>query len=187
MLTIAHRTRPKDGERANGDAVVVRQEGERALVAVIDGLGHGELAELAATRAVDFLNSWSLDGELLAAMQGMHEVLRGSRGVAASLCLLHGPALVCCGVGNVEIRCMGTKVPILPSPGVLGARVLQFRICRGELAPGSRLVLFSDGISQRSPLESLRRLDPEAMCDELMGNHRKPTDDATVLVCDLKA
>jgi len=187
MFTIAHRTRPKDGERANGDAVVRRQDGERALVAVIDGLGHGELAALAATRAVDFLRDWALDGELLTAMHGVHEALRGTRGAAASLCLLDGHALVCCGVGNVEIRCLGTKVPILPSPGVLGARVLQFRICRGTLAPGSRLVLFSDGISQRSPLEDLRRLDPEAMCDELMLSHRKPSDDATVLVCDLKA
>ena len=70
---------------------------------------------------------------------------------------------------------------------MLGARVLQFRICRGELAPGSRLVLFSDGISQRAPLDALRRLDPDALCEEMMGNHRKPTDDATVLVCDLKA
>lgn len=187
MFTIAHRSRPKDGERANGDAAVLRQDGERALLAVIDGLGHGELAALATERAVAFLRDWSLEGELLAAMQGMHEVLRGTRGAAASLVLLDRNALVCCGVGNVEIRCLGSKVPILPSPGVLGARVLQFRICRGELAPGSRLVLFSDGISQRSPLDALRRLDPEALCDELMLNHRKPTDDATVLVCDLKA
>jgi len=187
MLTIAHRSLPKEGERANGDAAVLRQDGERTLLAVIDGLGHGELAALATARAVAFLREWSLAGELLAAMQGMHEALRGTRGAAASLCLLEGGALVCCGVGNVEIRCLGSKVPILPSPGVLGARVLQFRICRGELAPGSRLVLFSDGISQRSPLEALRRLDPEAMCDELILNHRKPSDDATVLVCDLKA
>jgi negative regulator of sigma-B (phosphoserine phosphatase) len=187
MLTIAHRTRPKDGERANGDAVVLRQDGERALLAVIDGLGHGELAALAAARAVDYLQGWSLDAELLTAMQGMHDALRGTRGAAASLVLLQGPALVCCGVGNVEIRCLGAKVPILPSPGVLGARVLQFRICRGELAPGCRLVLFSDGISQRSPLDALRRLDPEALCDELMVNHRKPSDDATVVVCDLEA
>jgi len=187
MLTIAHRSRPKDGEHANGDAAVLRQEGEYTLLAVIDGLGHGELAALAANRAVDYLNGWSLDGEVLRAMQGIHEVLRGTRGAAASLCLLHGAALVCCGVGNVEIRCLGTKVPILPSPGVLGARVLQFRICRGALASGTRLVLFSDGISQRAPLEALRRLDPEAMCDELMSNHRKPTDDATVVVCDLRA
>ncbi len=187
MLTIAHRSRPKDGERANGDATVLRQEGSRALVAVIDGLGHGELAALAANRAVDYLQAVALTGELLTAMHGVHEALRGTRGAAASVCLIDGPALVCCGVGNVEIRCLGAKVPILPSPGVLGARVLQFRICRGELTPGSRLVLFSDGISQRSPLEALRRLDPEAMCDELMVNHRKPTDDATVVVCDLRA
>lgn len=71
MLTIAHRSLPKEGERANGDAAVLRQDGERTLLAVIDGLGHGELAALATARAVAFLREWSLAGELLAAMQGI--------------------------------------------------------------------------------------------------------------------
>jgi negative regulator of sigma-B (phosphoserine phosphatase) len=125
-------------------------EGERTLVAVIDGLGHGEAAALAAGRAVDYLRRWPLTATCEAAMHGVHEALRGTRGAAASGVPAARPGLVCCGVGNVEIRCFGGKVPILLSPGVLGARVQQFRMCRAELTPGSRLVLFSDGISQRS-------------------------------------
>ncbi len=186
MLNMAYRTLPKDGERANGDAAVLRHEGDRAMLALIDGLGHGELAALAADRAVLFLRGAALTGELLTVMQGLHEALRGTRGAAASVCLLQGNELVCCGVGNVEIRCFGSKVPILLSPGVLGARVVQFRMCRAELAPGTRLVLFSDGISHRSPLEALRHLEPDALCEELISRHRKPSDDATVVACDLK-
>lgn len=192
-LIMAHRTVPKDGERANGDAVVLRREGERALLAVIDGLGHGEHAAHAANKAVDFLASWSLTGDLLLAMQGLHEVLRGTRGAAASVCqIVAGTAgapaeLVCCGVGNVEIRAFGSKVPILLSPGVLGARVQTFRMCRAELAVGSRLVLFTDGISHRAPLEALRHLDPEALCEAMIQQHRKTSDDATVVACDLRA
>ena len=187
MLNMAYRTCPKDGERANGDAAVLRQEGDRALIALIDGLGHGELAALAADKAALFLRAWSLADDLLAAMQGLHDALRGTRGAAASVCLLHGRELVCCGVGNVEIRCFGSKVPILLSPGVLGARVVQFRMCRAELAVGSRLVLFSDGISHRAPLEALRHLEPDALCEELISRHRKPSDDATAVACDLRA
>lgn len=193
-FVMAHRTLPKDGERQNGDAVVLRREGEHALVGVIDGLGHGEHAAHAANKAVDYLTSWALTGDLLAAMQGLHEVLRGTRGAAASVCLLHAsptagaPAeLICCGVGNVEIRAFGSKVPILLSPGVLGARVQTFRMCRAELAVGSRLVLFTDGISHRAPLEALRHLDPEALCEAMIQQHRKTSDDATVVACDLRA
>ena len=184
---MAHRTVPKDGERANGDAVVLRREGDRALIAAIDGLGHGELAALAAERATKFLNAMVLGDDLLAGMQGLHEVLRGTRGAAATVCLLHGVELECCGVGNVEIRCFGTKLPILLSPGVLGARVQKFRMCRTELAPGSRIVLFTDGISHRAPLESMRHLGVEELCETMMQQHRKPSDDATVVACDLKA
>lgn len=189
--TMAHRTVPKDGERANGDAVLVRSEGEgereRVLVAVIDGLGHGVAAAAASSKAVAFLSTWSLREELAAGMQGLHEALRGSRGAAGSVCVLTDTELVCCGVGNVEIRYFGGKLPILLSPGVLGARVAHFRVCRGEVTPGARLVLFSDGISARAPIDSQRGLEPTALCDWVMSNHRKPIDDATVLACDLRA
>ncbi len=185
--TMAHRTVPKDGERANGDAVVLRREGERALIAAIDGLGHGELAAAAADKAVKFLSMMVLGDDLLVGMQGLHEVLRGTRGAAATVCLLHGPNLECCGVGNVEIRCFGSKLPILLSPGVLGARVQKFRMCRAELAPGSRVVLFTDGISHRAPIESMRHLGVEELCETMIQQHRKPSDDATVVACDLRA
>jgi negative regulator of sigma-B (phosphoserine phosphatase) len=185
--TMAHRTCPKDGERANGDAVVLRSDGAHTLVAVIDGLGHGTAAAAAAGKAVAFLTAWSLSEELAVGMQGLHEALRGTRGAAGSVCLLTEAELVCCGVGNVEIRYLGGKLPILLSPGVLGARVANFRVCRGEVVPGARLVLFSDGISHRVPLDSLRHLDPEGLCDELMSRYRKPIDDATVVACDLRS
>jgi phosphoserine phosphatase RsbX len=184
---IAHRTLPKDGERANGDAVLVRREGEQVLVAVIDGLGHGEPAALAAGRATSFLSSLTLGGELLECMQGLHESLRGTRGAAATLCFLRGHAIECCGVGNVEIRSFGSKLPILLSPGVLGARVQKFRMCQAELAVDSRLVLFSDGISHRAPLETMRHLNVEDLCETMIRQHRKPSDDATVVACDLRA
>jgi phosphoserine phosphatase RsbX len=194
--TIAHRTRQKDGELANGDAVVLREEGGRLLVAIVDGLGHGKLAAAAAGKATEFLEVWPLSETLLAGMQGLHDALRGSRGAAASVCLLSADGeLVCCGVGNVEIRYQAprqpghepaAKLPILLSPGVLGARVANFRICRGEVAAGARLVLFSDGISFRAPLDTLRHLGPEELCEELMLRYRKPGDDATVVACDIR-
>lgn len=196
MWTTAYRTIPKVGERENGDAVAVRREEGAITLAVIDGLGHGRLAALASKAALECLAQLPIRGDIEEAMRAVHDALRGTRGAAAAVCQLisDGPqaapdhvAFTCCGVGNVEIRCLGAKLPILLSPGVLGARVQSFRICRGALPMGSRLVLFSDGISQRTPLESLRSLAPELLCDTLMREHRKPDDDASVLVCDTEA
>ncbi|MCY1054346.1 SpoIIE family protein phosphatase [Nannocystis sp. SCPEA4] len=195
MFTTAYRTTPKTGERENGDAVLVRRGAESITLAVIDGLGHGRMAALAAHAAIECLNRLPLTVELEEAMRAVHEALRGTRGAAGAVCQLGATptttpgtvSFICCGVGNVEIRCFGAKLPILLSPGVLGARVQSFRICRGELPSGSRLVMFSDGISQRSPFDSLRHLDPEPLCETLMREHRKPDDDASVLVCDTEA
>lgn len=187
MLEVAYKTIPRTGEFDSGDAVVVRREDNVALLAVIDGLGHGRLASLAANAAVKFLGGWTIGEDLEGAMRGVHDALRGTRGAAAAVCVLRERAFACCGVGNVEIRCLGVKLPILLSPGVLGARVQSFRVCRGELPVGARLVLFSDGISYRVPLDSLRNLEPEALCENLMRDYRKSEDDASVLVCDVKA
>lgn len=183
----AQRVSPKTGERECGDAVLVRREGEAALLAVVDGLGHGKLAAQAASAACESLARWPLSDDLTAAMRGVHEALRGTRGAAAGVCLVRPGALLCCGVGNVEIRCIGVKAPILLSPGVLGARVQNFRICRAALPSDVRLVMFSDGISYRAQLDALRHLEPESFCDALMRDYRKTDDDASVLVCDSKA
>ncbi len=183
----AYRSNAKPGERECGDAVLVRREGDAALLALFDGLGHGRPAASASAAGCEALSRWPLSDDLNAAMRAVHEALRGTRGAAAGVCLVRPGALVCCGVGNVEIRCLGAKVPILLSPGVLGARVQSFRICRAALPPEARLVMFSDGISYRAQLEALRNLDPESFCDALMRDHRKVEDDASVLVCDSKA
>jgi negative regulator of sigma-B (phosphoserine phosphatase) len=187
MFDIAYRTSPRVGEYDSGDAVVVRREEGVALLAVIDGLGHGRLAALAANAAVKFLGGWTIGDDLEGAMRGIHDALRGTRGAAGAVCVLRERSFLCCGVGNVEIRCLGVKLPILLSPGVLGARVQSFRVCRGEVPVGTRLVLFSDGISYRVPLDSLRNLEPEILCETLMRDFRKVDDDASVLVCDVKA
>ncbi|HEY8378580.1 MAG TPA: SpoIIE family protein phosphatase [Nannocystis sp.] len=200
--TTAHRTSPKAGEQDNGDAVFVRPSDDALTLAVVDGLGHGPMAAAAAAAAVDCLARQPAAADVEQIMRAIHDVLRGTRGAAMAVCQLRLPTLtgarttwlgpeplelICCGVGNVEIRCVGAKLPILLSPGVLGARVQSFRVCRGELPRGARLVLFSDGISQRAPLDALRHLDAETLCDTLMREHRKPDDDATVLVCDTEA
>ena len=45
---VAHLSQPKPGEKANGDAVLVRRDGDALMLAVVDGLGHGPIAAEAA-------------------------------------------------------------------------------------------------------------------------------------------
>src|SRR5262249_6070697 len=110
--------------------------------------------------------------------------LRASRGAAAMVCSIVGDKVYGCGVGNVEMRITGGEVPVVLSPGVLGATVRSFRYFHGKLHGRSRLVLFSDGVSARFQLDSLRHLGPRELSERLVTDHGRTHDDATALVVD---
>jgi hypothetical protein len=172
------------GELANGDRALVRtNEGDCALLAVVDGLGHGPEASTAAQAAEDCLHSVSLQMPLIEVMQCVHDRLAGTRGAAATVCILQRREIEVCAVGNVEIRSLDVRLPLVFSAGILGGRVRKFHICRATLSAKARLVLFSDGISSRTAVEDVRKLSPQAACDAIMSKYRRK-DDATVLVAD---
>jgi len=186
-LAVAYQARPAAGETACGDAVIVRHDDDGAvMVAMIDGLGHGREAAQVAHTAIAHLESAPLRraSELMASL---HEALRGSRGAAASICVLRGDLLDGCGVGNVEMRVLGSPIGTVLTPGIIGHRMHRLRAFEGRLVIGDRLVCFSDGISSRVPLADLRRLPPAEACAAIVLHHRRPYDDASVLVADVVA
>lgn len=186
-VAVSHASRPKVGEVANGDAVLARHEGDRHLVAVVDGLGHGRGAEEASQRARQHLETVALDAGLREIMQSLHHALRSTRGAAAMVCLLRDGILEGCGVGNVELRVVGSALPVVLSPGILGSTVRQFRVFGGPLGVRSRMVLFSDGISARFSLDALRLVAREDACHQIITKHGHAHDDATVMVVDREA
>jgi negative regulator of sigma-B (phosphoserine phosphatase) len=180
---VAHLSLPKPGERENGDAVLVRRDAdERLLLAVVDGLGHGASAAEASRAAVERLGAVAWDLPLLEVMQALDHGLSRTIGVAATVCLVRGGSLEVCAVGNVRFVSVGSLVPLVPSAGVLGRRVARYHVCRGQLRPGSRFGLFSDGISRRAQLEDAGALAPAHACKEFIARFRTREDDATILI-----
>jgi negative regulator of sigma-B (phosphoserine phosphatase) len=158
---------PKVGEEANGDRVIVRHDaGGDTLLGVIDALGHGPEADEVAQTAFDLLSTAPLDIGLGPLMERVHHRLRGSRGAAATLCILSRGQVSACGVGNVS-------------------RVQRFRVCDARVAPASRLIFFSDGIGPVVRLDELRKMAPQDACRVIQQKHRRSEDDATVLIADL--
>jgi negative regulator of sigma-B (phosphoserine phosphatase) len=183
---IEHITLPKLGESVNGDAIVICNGPEdRLLLGVIDGLGHGPIAAEASNAAVARLKKEALEQGVQSLMMHVHAALKGTRGAAATLCLLKGRKLEVCAVGNVQLTCTNTSIPLVLSAGVLGARVARFRVCEAELNKGARLALYSDGISSRFRAEEIRNMTPSEACKLTIERHRKKEDDATILVADL--
>jgi len=183
---VAFLSLPKAGETANGDRPVVqRGPGDRIVLGIVDALGHGPEAQEVALLALDAIAHAPTDAPVETIMQQVHDRLRGSRGAAATLCVLSGGYIEACGVGNVELRCHETAIPFVVSPGILGMRVQRFRACRVRIAPTSRVVFFSDGIDPVNRVHDFRKLLPADACRSLLHLHRRKEDDATVLVADL--
>jgi negative regulator of sigma-B (phosphoserine phosphatase) len=183
----AHVSIPKAGEKENGDAVLVRSdEPDRLMLAVVDGLGHGAAAAQASRKATARLAALSWDLTMLDVMVSLHQELSGTIAASATVCLIRGRMLEACAVGNVQLACSGSDVPLVPSAGVLGRRVSKFNIGRAELRSRSWLALFSDGISRRLSLAAARNLTPEAACKAFVARFRQRDDDATILVCSVE-
>jgi negative regulator of sigma-B (phosphoserine phosphatase) len=186
-LLVDHITLPRDGEQENGDAVVVRHEGERYMLAVVDALGHGPLAAEVAHMAVDQLTTGPMTGGIGAVVDRLHLRLRGSRGAAVMVCALQDGRIEGCGVGNVEMRTYGTRVPSVLTPGVLGRGQLKLRLFEAKVVPGDCLIIFSDGILSRFDTDVMVRMPVSQACRLLMDQHRRPHDDATVLIARVES
>jgi phosphoserine phosphatase RsbX len=183
---VAHRSQPKVGERANGDAVLVRRAGDALMLAVVDGLGHGPIAEEAAKAAIAAFDAQPFETSVLSMMQSAHDRLRGTRGVAATLCVIRSGAVEACAVGNVQLSCSNADIPLVLSAGVLGQRVVKYRVCQGLLGSSARIALFTDGLSTRVSLQEVKGFAPDAACRVLFDRHRRKEDDATILIADLQ-
>src|SRR6184192_454532 len=126
MLEFGVAGRIAPGERVSGDLEVVHyyDGGGGALVAAIDGIGHGEQAAATARLAADTILRHP-EEEPAALLTRCHAALRGTPGVVLSIASidLRQAALSWLGIGVV---CRGTasvltaREELLARPGVVG-------------------------------------------------------------------
>ena len=186
-VSMAWITRPRVGEVVSGDAVIVSQHNKSVMISVIDALGHGPKAADVAQTCTEWLGT-TARGEMAAAgvVQGLHRALHGSRGAAALVLLLTTKGVEACSVGNVELRSSTGKLPFVLTPGVLGVRLRAPRSAFAAAPLSDRFVAYSDGISGRFDLKSMRAQSPAELAVYLFNTHRYDHDDASVVVIDVE-
>jgi serine/threonine protein phosphatase PrpC len=181
---------PVAGEDVSGDHWVVLDAGGAALLGVIDGLGHGEQAAIAAHRAADKLAE--RPGEPLdALMQRCHDALTKTRGAAMSLAQISfaHDALSWLGVGNVRaslVRAVPSgpvsRAAALLHGGVVGYRLPpQLRAQTLTMRPGDLLVMASDGLTDAFADDPQLAQSAGGIAEDILSRHNKGTDDAMVL------
>jgi hypothetical protein len=179
---------PAPGETVCGDAVRVLEAPGLLLVGVVDGLGHGPHAAEAAAVFCRGLDG-RIDDPLERILEATGRALAPTRGAAAAVLRLDarsasgpGATLEFAGVGNIGLRVEGAApVSAVCMPGILGRPVRRLRSFRFPLAPGTLLVLHSDGIASHFELAAADS-DAASAARAVHDRHRKPFDDATCVV-----
>jgi serine/threonine protein phosphatase PrpC len=179
-----------EGQVSSGDRCVVKPVSTGALVAVVDGLGHGEEAAAAAARAVCALESHA-DESVIALVRRCHEALRGTRGAVMSLASFcaRDNTVTWIGVGNVEGRLLRwsdrrreAKESLLLRGGVVGVQLPPLGAAVLSVATGDTLILATDGIYREFDRDVNLAASPQNVADRILAEHRRATDDALVLV-----
>lgn len=187
-VEIAQSTLP--GELQSGDRCHVHQGEHRALIGVIDGLGHGAKAAVAAEAACEVLDAPGGDS-VTGLMVRCHERLRETRGAAITLLELdlRQQRLEWLGVGNIAAVLLHPlpsgkldRTGLLVRGGVVGVNMPPPAPSSIRIVPGDMLVIATDGVGAAFA-DSIERLEPpRRLADRLLAQHRNGHDDALVLV-----
>jgi phosphoserine phosphatase RsbX len=142
------------GEDSLCDAFVIHDDGDRLLVAVIDGLGHGRDANH-ASRSVAAAVRDAADRELVEIVAHCHRKAQRTRGAVMSLAAVTNSNIEWVGVGNVETALIrGDRDAARPvesmmlTGGVVGYQLPPLRPRTVPVAAGDLLVLATDGIPE---------------------------------------
>lgn len=180
--------RPCPGEPRPGDAAVVREFGEHALLAaIIDVTGHGWSASHIAARIARYLETCR-PADPITLLERLDEMLKGSVGAAVGIAVIDSSSatLSYAGTGNTVIRRVGVDDNRLVSrEGVVGVRMRTPKAQELKLHDRDLVLMYTDGISERMPFDNhdgSRHLPTAQIAAALLENYSKGHDDAGCIV-----
>lgn len=177
------------GQKETGDRHAIVQFDRGAMVGVIDGLGHGAEAAVAARIAAEVLEQNATES-VITLVQLCHEKLRATRGVVMSLATFNAldGTVTWLGVGNVEGVLLhrdpyGTvNQEVLPlRGGVVGDQLPPLMASIVPVSRGDTLIFATDGV-RLGFAEGLKAVSAQASADAVLARFARGTDDALVLV-----
>ena len=174
------------GDQCGDSGITLEQKGI-LLCAVIDGVGHGPNAAIAAVTAQNYIEANS-EAPLTEILQGMHEVLKSTQGAVACLCRidLKSGQLTMAGIGNITCRIFRglDSERLLSRDGILGYMVSTPREHTRKLDNADLLLMHSDGVREHFELfeyPGLLKGNAASVAARVVDTLGKNNDDASCL------
>jgi len=186
-ITIGAASRPKPGERINGDSFLIRHlSSTQTLTVVADGLGHGINAHEASQLAVKSIEA-KASLPLPEIIKHTHKKLIGTRGATVGAALIQTDLnkVSFVGMGNIEARIITpqNKHALISLGGIVGLKIRSPRVYEYEYGADEFLALYSDGInsSWQNDCENWDE-HPQKIAEYILNKFSRDHDDATILI-----
>lgn len=177
-------------EDPSGDAHAVIERSDGALVALLDGLGHGFEAAVAVREAIAVIEGQA-STSVVEIVRRCHDALHKTRGAVMSVAWFDAldASMTWTGVGNVDgVLIRGASAAkahneaISTPGGVVGYRLPTLRATRYAVSPGDLLVMATDGIRSTFSASIVTQFSAQEIAESIVVRYAKGTDDAHVLV-----
>jgi serine/threonine protein phosphatase PrpC len=189
-IETAFATLPMSGQAESGDLCLIKRAGKATLLAVVDGLGHGQEAASAAHAAVAALDRHARE-PLIDLVRRCRDALVGLRGVVLGLAYVDPQAatMTWLGVGNIggivlraDLGNRPSQLTMVPNAGFIGGDPAHPTARSIPLALGDTIILYSDGIRDGFAESLVLSSSPQEIANSVIARHVKGNDDALVLV-----
>jgi anti-sigma regulatory factor (Ser/Thr protein kinase) len=179
---------PMRGEVECGDRWELVTSRDAITLMLVDGLGHGPEAAVAAASAAHAFAGCAQRSEPTV-LSVLDAEMRETRGAAVSVVHVDeaAAAVSFTGVGNVEARVLGGESTqyLVPQNGIVGHGMPAVRSMPATWVAGGRLIMNTDGVAARWRLdayENAAMIHPALLAGMLYRDFARERDDVTVIV-----
>ena len=185
-------TDPAPQEKICGDQYLIKKGPDNILIAVADGLGHGEKAASAAKKAMNIIENSTIDS-LKDLMLTCHEALKNTRGVVLTLIKIEENYKISyLSVGNIMFL-HWQRNPALQSEflnsfgGIVGNNLPKLLPSQFICHPDDTLIIATDGIQKQIlEIKPFYYASLKMLSDHILKLFRNPKDDCLLLVIQWK-
>jgi len=179
----------KPGETVSGDGIAYKMSGSKSLLFAGDGLGHGIHAKEVMDKAIEvFHASHATDAAQM--LFEINQAVKRTRGLVATVAVLNHKQETweVCGVGNIHTRLQrGLEYKnYICNNGIVGLNIpKRLENSSFPMEKLQMVVLCSDGIKTKWDLikyPSILKYDPMMLAAAIYKDHKRTTDDMTVLI-----